>query len=173
MFEKGPYISFANCGLPYYIGGTIEERGRLLVQTPKGMEDRFQIDVRTQSEVIAIDSSKRTVQVRSAEQGLYEESYDELVLSPGARPLVPDLPGKDNPFYTVRNIPDIDRIKNGLIRITTKVRLLSVGIYRCKMAENLKEAGLDVTLIEGNEQLLTLFDPELAAVLAKRWSRME
>ncbi|MEI2280236.1 FAD-dependent oxidoreductase [Paenibacillus polysaccharolyticus] len=169
MFEKGPYISFANCGLPYYIGGTIEERGRLLVQTPKGMEDRFNIDVRTQSEVIAVDPSKRTVQVRSAERGLYEENYDELILSPGARPLVPDLPGKENPLiYTVRNIPDIDRIKE---QISSDNNCTSIviggGFIGVEMAENLKEAGLDVTLIEGNDQLLTPFDPELAAMLAQ------
>ncbi|SCY25398.1 NADPH-dependent 2,4-dienoyl-CoA reductase, sulfur reductase [Paenibacillus polysaccharolyticus] len=169
MFEKGPYISFANCGLPYYIGGTIEERGRLLVQTPKGMEDRFNIDVRTQSEVIAVDPSKRTVQVRSAERGLYEENYDELILSPGARPLVPDLPGKENPLiYTVRNIPDIDRIKEQISSDNNRTSIvIGGGFIGVEMAENLKEAGLDVTLIEGNDQLLTPFDPELAAMLAQ------
>ncbi|MDP9697230.1 MULTISPECIES: FAD-dependent oxidoreductase [Paenibacillus] len=169
MFEKGPYISFANCGLPYYIGGTIEERGRLLVQTPKGMEDRFNIDVRTQSEVIAVDPSKRTVQVRSAERGLYEENYDELILSPGARPLVPDLPGKENPLiYTVRNIPDIDRIKEQISSDNNSTSIvIGGGFIGVEMAENLKEAGLDVTLIEGNDQLLTPFDPELAAMLAQ------
>ncbi|CAI6057848.1 Coenzyme A disulfide reductase [Paenibacillus sp. JJ-100] len=169
MFEKGPYISFANCGLPYYIGGTIEERARLLVQTPKGMEDRFNIDVRTQSEVIAVDSAKRTVQVRSVERGLYEESYDELILSPGARPVVPDLPGKENQLiYTVRNIPDIDRIKEQVSSHNNKNSIvIGGGFIGVEMAENLKEAGLDVTLIEGNDQLLTPFDPELAAVLAQ------
>ncbi|MBB6022659.1 NADPH-dependent 2,4-dienoyl-CoA reductase/sulfur reductase-like enzyme/peroxiredoxin family protein/rhodanese-related sulfurtransferase/TusA-related sulfurtransferase [Paenibacillus sp. JGP012] len=169
MFEKGPYISFANCGLPYYIGGTIEERERLLVQTPKGMQDRFNIDVRTESEVIAVDSSKRIVQVRSVERGVYEESYDELILSPGARPVVPDLPGKDNPLiYTVRNIPDIDRIKEQVSsRNNENAIVIGGGFIGVEMAENLKEAGLDVTLIEGNDQLLTPFDPELAAALAQ------
>ncbi|GGH41940.1 CoA-disulfide reductase [Paenibacillus silvae] len=169
MFEKGPYISFANCGLPYYIGGTIEERERLLVQTPKGMQDRFNIDVRTESEVIAVDSSKRTVQVRSVERGVYEESYDELILSPGARPMVPDLPGKDNPLiYTVRNIPDIDRIKEQVSsRNNQNSIVIGGGFIGVEMAENLKEAGLDVTLVEGNDQLLTPFDPELAAALAQ------
>ncbi|MGO4527731.1 FAD-dependent oxidoreductase [Paenibacillus sp. 2TAF8] len=169
MFEKGPYISFANCGLPYYIGGTIEERARLLVQTPQGMQDRFNIDVRTQSEVIAVDSSKRTVQVRSAERGQYEESYDELVLSPGARPLVPDLPGKDNPLiYTVRNIPDIDRIKEQINSYNNQSSIvIGGGFIGVEIAENLREAGLDVTLIEGNNQVLTPFDPELAAAMAQ------
>lgn len=169
MFEKGPYISFANCGLPYYIGGTIEERARLLVQTPKGMEERFNIDVRTKSEVIAVDSTKRTVHVRSAERGLYEESYDELILSPGARPIVPDLPGKENPLiYTVRNIPDIDRIKEQISSHNNRNSIvIGGGFIGVEMAENLKQAGLDVTLIEGNAQLLTPFDPELAAALAQ------
>ncbi|WP_145408899.1 FAD-dependent oxidoreductase [Paenibacillus xylanexedens] len=169
MFEKGPYISFANCGLPYYIGGTIEERARLLVQTPKGMEERFNIDVRTKSEVIAVDPTKRTVHVRSAERGLYEESYDELILSPGARPLVPDLPGKENPLiYTVRNIPDIDRIKEQISSDNNQSSIvIGGGFIGVEMAENLKQAGLDVTLIEGNDQLLTPFDPELAAALAQ------
>ncbi|MEY8746316.1 FAD-dependent oxidoreductase [Bacillales bacterium AN1005] len=169
MFEKGPYISFANCGLPYYIGGAIEERARLLVQTPKGMEERFNIDVRTKSEVIAVDSSKRTVQVDSAERGLYEESYDELILSPGARPFVPDLPGKENPLiYTVRNIPDIDRIKEQITSHNNQSSIvIGGGFIGVEMAENLKEAGLNVTLIEGNDQLLTPFDPELAATLAQ------
>nr|WP_317452006.1 FAD-dependent oxidoreductase [Paenibacillus sp. 37] len=169
IFEKGPYISFANCGLPYYIGGSIDERERLLVQTPKGMADRFRIDVRTKSEVMAIDPQKRTVRVQSQERGHYEESYDELILSPGAKPMVPDIPGKDNPLiYTVRSIPDIDRIKE---QINSSNNLSSIviggGFIGVEMAENLKEAGLEVTLIEGNGQLLTPFDPELAAALAQ------
>ncbi|USB31644.1 FAD-dependent oxidoreductase [Paenibacillus sp. YPG26] len=169
IFEKGPHISFANCGLPYYIGGSIADRERLLVQTPKGMEDRFRIDVRTKSEVIAINSDAKTIQVQSQERGLYEESYDELILSPGARPVIPDLPGKENPLiYTVRNISDIDRIKEVLN--TSNIRssiVIGGGFIGVEMAENLREAGLEVTLVEGNEQVLTPFDPELAASLAQ------
>ncbi|WP_150276019.1 FAD-dependent oxidoreductase [Paenibacillus tepidiphilus] len=169
MFEKGPYISFANCGLPYYIGGSIADRGRLLVQTPEGMADRFRIDVRTESEVIAINPDKRTVQVQSRERGLYEESYDELILSPGARPIIPDLPGKDHPLiYTVRNIPDIDRIKGHVTSSNNESAIvIGGGFIGVEMAENLQEAGLKVTLVEGNEQLLAPFDPELAAALAQ------
>ncbi|WP_440108802.1 FAD-dependent oxidoreductase [Paenibacillus sp. QZ-Y1] len=169
IFEKGPYISFANCGLPYYIGGSIDDRERLLVQTPKGMADRFRIDVRTRSEVMAIDPQKRTVRVQSQERGQYEESYDELILSPGAKPIVPDLPGKDNPLiYTVRSIPDIDRIKEQVSSSNNQSSIvIGGGFIGVEMAENLKEAGLDVTLIEGNGQLLTPFDTELAAALAQ------
>ncbi|UQZ33422.1 CoA-disulfide reductase [Paenibacillus sp. PK3_47] len=169
IFEKGPYISFANCGLPYYIGGSIADRERLLVQTPQGMADRFRIDVRTKSEVIAIDSHKRTVLVQSHERGQYEESYDKLILSPGARPVIPDIPGKDHPhIYTVRNIPDIDRIKQQ-VNTDNKQSAIVIGggFIGVEMAENLKEAGLDVTLIEGNEQLLAPFDAEIAAALAQ------
>ncbi|QZN75480.1 FAD-dependent oxidoreductase [Paenibacillus sp. DR312] len=169
IFEKGPYISFANCGLPYYIGGSIDERERLLVQTPKGMADRFRIEVRTRSEVMAIDPQKRTVRVQSEERGHYEESYDELILSPGAKPMVPDIPGKDNPLiYTVRSIPDIDSIKEQINSSNNQSSIvIGGGFIGVEMAENLKEAGLDVTLIEGNRQLLTPFDAELAAALAQ------
>ena len=168
LFEKGPYISFANCGLPYYIGGAIADRERLLVQTPEGMAGRFRIDVRTKSEVIAIDPQRRTVQVESQERGRYEESFDELILSPGARPLVPDLPGVDHPLiHTVRNIPDIDRIKEKVLGGSRSAIVIGGGFIGVEMAENLKEAGLDVTLVEGNAQLLAPFDPELAASLAQ------
>ncbi|OAX48230.1 DsrE/DsrF/DrsH-like family protein [Paenibacillus sp. AD87] len=169
IFEKGPYISFANCGLPYYIGGSIEDRERLLVQTPKGMVDRFNIDVRTRSEVVAIYPHTRTVQVQSQERGQYEESYDELILSPGAKPIIPDLPGTDNPLiYTVRSIPDIDRIKKQINSSNNASSIvIGGGFIGVEMAENLKEAGLDVTLVEGNGQLLTPFDVELAAALAQ------
>lgn len=169
LFEKGPYISFANCGLPYYIGGTIADRERLLVQTPKGMADRFRIDVRIQSEVISVDPVARTVQVQSGERGRYEESYDELILSPGARPIIPDLPGKDHPLiHTVRNIPDIDRIKELITSHNNQSSIvIGGGFIGVEMAENLKEAGLAVTLVEGNGQLLAPFDPELAAPIAR------
>lgn len=133
------------------------------------MEDRFNIDVRTKSEVIAVDAGKRIVQVRSAERGIYEESYDELILSPGARPIIPDLPGKENALiYTVRNIPDIDRIKEQINSSNNQSSIvIGGGFIGVEMAENLKEAGLDVTLIEGNDQLLTPYDPEMAGALAQ------
>ncbi len=169
MFEKGPHISFANCGLPYYIGGSITDRERLLVQTPKGMADRFQIDVRTQSEVIAIHPHTRTIQIQSLEKGLYEESYDKLILSPGARPFIPNLPGNDHPLlYTVRNVTDIERIKEKVTAEDTQSAIVvGGGFIGVEMAENLREAGLDVTMIESNAQLLAPYDPELAVLLAQ------
>ncbi|MGC5772227.1 DsrE/DsrF/DrsH-like family protein [Paenibacillus pabuli] len=169
IFEKGPYISFANCGLPYYIGGAIADRDRLLVQTPQGMADRFRIDVRTKSEIMAIHPQSQTVRVHNDERGEYDESYDELILSPGARPVIPHLRGIDHPLiYTVRSVPDIDRIKEQMNSANNKSSIvIGGGFIGVEMAENLKEAGLDVTLIEGNEQLLTPFDAELAAALAQ------
>lgn len=169
MFEKGPHISFANCGLPYYIGGSITDRERLLVQTPKGMADRFQIDVRTQSEVIAIHPDTHTIQIQHPERGLYEESYDKLILSPGARPFIPNLPGNDHPLiFTVRNVPDIERIKERVTSEDTRSAIvIGGGFIGVEMAENLREAGLHVTLVESNPQLLAPFDPELATALAQ------
>ncbi|WP_046226489.1 FAD-dependent oxidoreductase [Paenibacillus dauci] len=169
MLEKGPYISFANCGLPYYIGGAITDRERLLVQTPQGMADRFRIDVRTDSEVTSVDPELQVVHIRSTERGEYTESYDELILSPGARPVIPPIPGVDHPLiHTVRNIPDIDRIKKQISSSNNASSIvIGGGFIGVEMAENLREAGLDVTLIEGNAQLLTPFDPEIAASLAQ------
>ena len=112
MFERDEYISFANCGLPYYIGETIKERGKLLVQTPESMKARFNIDVRNNSEVVEIDTNKKIVTVNSKDKGTYEESYDFLVLSPGARAIRPNIEGiNSNKIFTLRNIPDTDSIK--------------------------------------------------------------
>jgi NADPH-dependent 2,4-dienoyl-CoA reductase/sulfur reductase-like enzyme len=150
MFERGEHISFANCGLPYFIGNSIKERSRLLVQTPEGMKERFNIDVRTRSEVISINHEQRLVKVRSADKGLYEETYDALILSPGARPVVPDLPGiSGRHIYTLRNIPDMDSIKSKVDQEGTRSAIvIGGGFIGVEMAENLREAGLEVTLIE-------------------------
>ncbi|MED4953351.1 DsrE/DsrF/DrsH-like family protein [Paenibacillus macerans] len=169
IFERDPYISFANCGLPYYIGDSIKDRSKLLVQTPEAMRRRFNIDVRTESEVIGFDPSRKTVRVRSKDRGEYEESYDAMILSPGAKPIRPNLPGiESSRIHTLRNIPDTDRIKR---RVADEQAALAIviggGFIGVEMAENLKEIGLDVTLIEGGPQILAPFDPEMAGVLAK------
>lgn len=115
LFERGEYISYANCGLPYYIGGVIEDRDRLFVQTPEAFSRRFNIDVRTRSEVVAIDREKKEVSVRTSDGKEYRESYDKLLLSPGASPVRPPLPGIDLPgIFTLRNVYDTDRIKEYL-----------------------------------------------------------
>ena len=169
MFERDEYISFANCGLPYYIGDTITDRSKLIVQTPEAMKQRFNLDIRTKSEVIAVHPEKKTVTVRSTEQGTYEESYDALILSPGATPIRPALPGIDHPqIYTVRNIPDTDRIKKQVISPETKTAVVVGGGYiGVEMAENLKEAGLEVTMVQSADQLLGTFDREMSNILAQ------
>ena len=112
LLEKGKYISYANCGLPYYIGGVIADREKLLVQTPASFGKRFRIDVRVENEVIAIDPEKKTLAIRKADGKEYEETYDKLLLSPGANPVKPPLEGIDSEgIFTLRNVEDTDRIK--------------------------------------------------------------
>lgn len=169
MFERDPYISFANCGLPYYIGGSIQDRSKLLVQTPEAMNKRFNIDVRIQSEVVAIDPVNKKVRVVSKERGAYEESYDALILSPGAKPIRPNLPGIDSSkIHMLRNIPDTDKIKTKVTAEGTRSAVvIGGGFIGVEMAENLREAGLEVSLIEAGPQILAPFDPEMSSILAK------
>ncbi|OAB47032.1 FAD-dependent oxidoreductase [Paenibacillus antarcticus] len=169
MFERDPYISFANCGLPYYIGDAIKDRSKLLVQTPEAMHQRFNIDVRIQSEVISINPIDKTVRVQSKERGIYEESYDHLILSPGAKPIQPNLPGiESSRIYKVRNIPDTDRIKQKVTGEGTRSAIvIGGGFIGVEMAENLKKIGLDVTLVEAGSHILAPFDAEVSNILMK------
>lgn len=165
MFERGEYISYANCGLPYHIGGSIKERSKLLVQTPAALKARFRIDVRTSSEVTAVDPSAKVVTVHSAERGVYQESYDVLLLSPGARPVKPTIPGIDSEsIYSLRTIPDMDRIKEVVERRESKrAVMIGGGFIGVEMAENLRERGLEVVLVEAGPHVLSVFDAEMAA----------
>jgi len=176
MFERDEYISFANCGLPYYIGGTISERSNLLVQTPKSMKARFNIDVRINSEVIRIDTENKKVTVKSLEKGEYEEGFDYLVLSPGAKAIKPNIDGiKDERIFTLRNIPDTDHIKAFIEKIdasikendTKKAVVIGGGYVGVEMAENLRDKGLDVSLIEAAEHILAPFDSDVSILLEK------
>lgn len=169
MFERDPYISFANCGLPYYIGGSIQDRSKLLVQTPEAMHKRFNIDVRIQSEVVSIDPVNKKVRVESIEKGSYEESYDALILSPGAKPIRPNLPGiESSKIHMLRNIPDTDKVKAKVAAEGTRSAVvIGGGFIGVEMAENLREAGLKVTLIEAGPQILAPFDTEMSSILAK------
>jgi len=169
MFERDAYISFANCGLPYYIGDSIKDRSKLLVQTPEAMYRRFNIDIRTESEVMELRPDSKTVLVRSKERGEYEESYDAVILSPGARPIRPNLPGIDSArIHTLRNIPDTDRIKARVVEEKVQSAIvIGGGFIGVEMAENLRDISLNVTLVEGGPQILAPFDPEMSAVLAK------
>lgn len=169
MFERGPDISFANCGLPYYIGGSITDRDRLLVSTPEAMARRFRIDVRTRSEVLSVDPAAKTVRVRENGNREYEEGYDALILSPGAKPVRPPLPGiESSRIHTLRNLADTDLIKQRLTeeKVQSAV-VIGGGFIGVEMAENLREAGLEVTLVETGPQILAPFDREMSAVLAK------
>lgn len=163
MFERDGYISYANCGLPYYIGDTIKEREKLLVQTPQAMKDRFRIDVRINSEVTAVDTVKRHVTVKSRDRGVYEESFDELILSPGAKALRPNIPGIDNSrIHTLRNVPDTDKIKVFVEeKRPSSAIVIGGGFVGVEMAENLREKGISTCLVEAAPHILAPFDEDM------------
>jgi CoA-disulfide reductase len=168
MFEKGDYISFANCGLPYYIGETIEERDALLLQTPEAMKARFNIDVRVKNEVLKIDKDKKEVEVKDHGTGnIYTESYDYLVLSPGSNPLTPPIPGIDSPnIFTLWNIPDTDKIKDYVDNKKPKrAAVIGGGFIGIEMAENLHDRGLDVSIVEMADQVMAPIDFEMAQMV--------
>lgn len=170
MFERGEHISFANCGLPYYIGDVITDRNKLLVQTVEGMSRKFNLDIRNWSEVTAIHRDKKTVEVRHIQSGkVYEESYDILILSPGAKPIRPNIPGIDeamDSLFTLRNIPDTDRIKSFVDKTNPKhAVVVGGGFIGVEMAENLRERGLDVTLVEMQNQVMAPLDVEMASIV--------
>jgi len=165
MLERDEHISFANCGLPYYIGETIQERSKLLIQTPEAMKRRFNIDVRVYSEVIAIDGEQKIVTIRSKERGTYEESFDYLVLSPGAKPIVPPIPGIQLPgIASLRNIADTDRIKQLVDEHPIEhAVVVGGGFIGIEMAENLRERGINVTVVEAAQHILAPYDDDMIA----------
>ena len=167
LFEKGEYISYANCGLPYYIGGVIAEREKLFVQTPEAFGKRFNIDVRIRSEVVAIHPAKKTVDIRTSDGKTYTESYDKLLLSPGASPVRPPLPGIDNEgIFTLRNVNDTDAIKNYLQRHEVKrAVIIGAGFIGLEMAENLQEAGAEVAVVEMANQVMAPIDFSMASLV--------
>lgn len=170
MFEKGPYISFANCGLPYYIGGAISDRDALLLQTPEAMHARFNIDVRVENEVLSIDRANKKVTVKNlVEDVVYEENYDVLVLSPGSTPLKPPIPGIDSPnVFSLWNIPDVDRIKSYVDEQKPKrAAVIGGGFIGLEMAENLHDLGVEVSVIEMADQVMAPVDFEMAQIVHK------
>ena len=165
VFEKRPYVSFANCGLPYYVGGEIEERENLIVQSSKALQKRFNLDVRENSEVTAIDSKEKKITVLSNGKS-YFESYDKLILSPGAKPFVPQIKGLDlaNNVFTLRNIPDVDKIMAQLKeKAPKKATIIGAGFIGIEMAENLAKRGIAVTIVEKAPHVLPTIDREMAA----------
>lgn len=167
LFEKGEHISYANCGLPYYIGGVIEDRDRLFVQTPEAFGKRFNIDVRILSEVTAIDAEAKQVTVHTADGKEYVESYDKLLLSPGASPVVPPLEGIDSKgIFTLRNVSDTDRIKAYMAEHKVKrAVIVGGGFIGLEMAENLKHAGAQVAVVEMANQVMAPIDFSMAALV--------
>jgi len=166
VIDKGDYISFANCGLPYFIGETINNRENLIIQTPETFKTRFNIDVRIRSEAICADTVARKVTIRT-NGTTYEEPYDYLVLAPGSTPIRPQLPGIDSPLvHTLRTIPDTDRIKAMVDKGDTRSAVvIGGGFIGLEMAENLKKRGLAVTMIELLDQVFAPADPEMAVGL--------
>ncbi len=169
LIERGPDVSFANCGLPYYIGGQIAEREKLLVVKPALLRSRFNLDVRTRSAVEVIDRSAKTVRVRDLASGReYEEPYDKLILATGAAPFRPAIPGIDLPgVFTLRNLQDTDAIKECVDKGVKQAVLLGGGFICLELAENFVRRGIATTVVEKNEQILTPFDNEMTTPIVQ------
>ena len=168
VLERGAYISYANCGLPYYIGDVIKEREALLLQTPEAMKQKFNIEVRTKSEVTAILPEEKKVKVINHDLGeAYEESYDKLVIATGSSPVKPPISGIDGEnIFTLWTVPDTDRIKSFITdRKPRRAAVIGGGFIGLEMAENLHAAGIEVTLIEMQDQVMAPLDFEMAQLL--------
>lgn len=177
LFEKGEYISFANCGLPYHIGGTIKNREDLLLQTVAGMSSQYGLDIRNFSEVTAIDPMKKSVRVTNHQtKESYEETFDSLIISTGAKAIVPPIDGLETAknVFSLRNIPDMDQIKNYIQQQQVKeVAIVGGGFIGLEMMENLVDLGLQVHLIEMSKQVMPNIDFELAQILHAQIERRE
>ncbi|WP_119395779.1 FAD-dependent oxidoreductase [Salinibius halmophilus] len=174
VFERDSFISFANCGLPYHIGGEIAERSKLLVQTPESMKARFELDIRIRTEVINIDGAAKTVTARDLATGNeYQETYDALILSPGASPIRPPIPGIDSDaVFTLRNIPDMDRIIRQInIEAPKSAVVVGGGYIGIEMAEALIHRGIETTMVEMLPQIMASVDPEMATPLHQEMRR--
>ncbi len=168
LFERGEAPSFANCGLPYFIGGVIQQRASLLVAPKQQLEDRYRLDVRTRTEVTAIDRDKKIVNVQDLETGnKYQQEYDKLILSPGATPLRPPIPGADLPgVFTLRDLRDADRLHKK-VREAKHAVVIGAGFIGLEMAENLVHQGLKTTVVELADQILPPWDAEMVAPVAE------
>ena len=173
VIERGPDVSFANCGLPYHIGEVIPDRNKLLVTTAERLRERFNLDVRANSEVQAIDRKAKTVRIHDLKSGrTYDESYDKLILAPGAAPIRPAIPGADLPHvYTLRNLVDTDRIKSVVDSGVRQAVIVGGGFIGLELAENFVHRGIATTVVEHNRQVLGPFDPEMVAPLAVALSK--
>lgn len=170
MFEKGPHVSFSNCALPYHLSGVIDEAGKLLLMSAEKFKVQYNIEARVCSEILSIDRKNKTVEVLDyINNKKYTESYDKLILSPGAKPIVPRIPGIDEAnVFTIRNVVDIDKLNKSVKSLEVKdVAVIGGGFIGVEAAENLREAGFNVSLIEGSEQILKTFDYDMVQLLHK------
>ena len=170
VFEKTGYISYANCGLPYYIGGVIEDEAELTLQTPASFWQRFRIDMRVNHEVIKIDPDRKTVEVRNLISGdVFEESYDKLLISTGASPVKPELTGMDDDrFLSLRTVEDTFKIRKYVDDNKPKSAvIIGGGFIGVEVAENLREMGMDVTIVQRPDQLMNPFDRDMASFMGK------
>ena len=176
VFERGDHVSYANCGLPYYIGDAITERERLLVQSPEGFKELFNIDVRTGNEVLAVRPDEKSIRVKDLASGReYDESYDKLLLTPGGSPVKPTIPGFDHPaIHTLWTIPDSDRIRamvdDGKVK---NALVVGAGFIGLEMAENLHARGINVTVVEMAKQAMNVIDYEIAAMVHREVAHAE
>ena len=168
VFERGPYVSFANCGLPCYVGGEIEDRDKLLVVTPERMRERYKLDVRVRTSVESIDRKTKTIHAHDLATGQeYRESYDKLILAPGASPIWPEIPGIDLPgIFTLRDLRDVDRIKERVDRGLKRAVVVGGGYIGQEMVENLVRRGVTTTLVQSHDEVLSSFDKEMTAPIA-------
>lgn len=170
MFERGPHVSFSNCSLPYYLGGMVESKEKLVLMTPESFQTKYNIEARVNQEVVHIHREEKTVEVKNLETNeIYKESYDVLILSPGASPIVPPFEGVDLPHvFTVKNVVDIDRLHQFVNQSHVEnVAVIGGGFIGVEVAENLREAGKEVTLVEHSPQIMAPFDEDMAQILHK------
>ena len=170
MFEKGPHVSFSNCALPYHLSGLIDEADKLVLMSPEKFKSQYNIEARVNSEVISIDIENKEIEVKNYLTGeTYREGYDKLILSPGAKPIVPNIPGIDKvKVFTIRNVVDIDKLNRFVKEIDTKdVVVIGGGYVGVEAAENLRKAGYNVSLVEALNQILKPFDYDMVQILHK------
>ena len=171
VLEKSGYVSYANCGLPYYVGGVIENENSLLLQTPESLHQRFNLDVRIKSEALSIDKENKTVKVKNlVKNEEYELNFDKLILSPGASPVVPPIKGVEHSF-TLRNVEDVERIVEQVAKKPQSAVVIGGGFIGVEVAENLIHKSIKTTLIEAMPQVLAPLDPEMASLVANEMTR--
>ena len=176
MFEKGPHVSFSNCCLPYHLSEMIEDAESLVLMQPEKFFNQYRIDARTNNKVIGIDRKNKTIKVKDLITNKeYEESYDKLILSPGAKPIIPNIEGIDNmSVFTVRNVVDIAKLKYFIDKPQNKdLTVIGGGFIGVEVCENLREAGYNVTLIEASNQIMRPFDYDMVQILHKEISVFE